>query len=65
MGSFEGGTVINIGSLLGRILDREGDVVMERRMDPRGVLAAAECKMQGGWPPNCNIFVHPRCSKYY
>jgi hypothetical protein len=65
MGWFEGETVINIGGLLGRILDWEGDVIIERRMDPRCVLAAAGCKMQGGWPTNCNIFVHPPCSKYY
>ncbi len=52
MGSFEGGTVINIGGLLGRILDWEGDVVVERRMDPRGVLASDGCEMQGGRPPN-------------
>jgi hypothetical protein len=53
------------GSLLGRILDQDGNVVMGKRMDPRGVLAAAGCKMQGGWPLNCNNFVHPLCSKYY
>jgi hypothetical protein len=64
MGLFEGGAVINIGGLLGRILDWEGYVIIERRMDPRGVLATAGCKMQGGWLPNCNIFVHPPCSKY-
>jgi hypothetical protein len=52
MGSFERGSVINTGGLLGRILDWEGDVVMERRMDPRGVLAATGCEMQGGRPPN-------------
>jgi hypothetical protein len=45
MGLFEGGIVINIGGLLGRILDREGDVIMERKMDPHGVLATARCKM--------------------
>jgi hypothetical protein len=65
MGSFEGETVINIGSLLGKILDREGDVIMERKMDPCGVLATTRCKMQGGWLPNCNMSVHPLCSKYY
>ncbi len=65
MGSFEGGTVVNIGGLLGKILDWKGDVVMERRTDPCGVLAATGCKMQGGWLPNCNIFVHSLCSKYY
>ncbi len=65
MGSFKGGTVVNIGGLLEKILDEEGDVVMKRRMDPHGVLAATGCKMAGGWGPNCNIFVHPLCSKFY
>jgi hypothetical protein len=54
-----------LADFLGRILDWEGDVATERRMDPCGVLFVAGCKMQGGWPPNCNIFVHPICSKYY
>jgi hypothetical protein len=55
MGLFEGGKVINIGGLLGRILDQEGDVVMERRMDPHGVLSTAGFEMQG----------HSLCSEYY
>jgi hypothetical protein len=32
VGSFEGGTVIDIGGLLRKILDWEGDVIMERRI---------------------------------
>ncbi len=40
----------NIGSLLGRILDQEGDVVTERRMDPLVVFLPppdARCKEDG------------------
>ncbi len=40
----------NIGGLLGRILDREGDVITERMMDPLVVFSLpldARCKEDG------------------